>query len=491
MYSTACPSCGAPVSFKSAASVMAVCEYCRATLVREADAVRDIGKMSAVLEDSSPIRITTQGVFEGRSFAVVGRIQLRYDAGYWNEWYVLFDDGQGGWLADASGQYTLTVDIGPAADAPLFEALTPGQPYLHDGEVFTAADIRSARCTGGEGELPFRVGEGWEARVADFRQRRRFLTLDYSDGLTPQRYLGKAVDLDTLKCQLLRTDEEIVHRAGRLRGKITGLECPGCGGPLAYPAAVATQLVCPSCGTRSDLTGDQAVVLGKQAELKTHAVSLELGAKARIGGQSYTLIGMMRCQEEGETGFWTEYLLYSPRKGFLWLVESEDGWERVQVLDDWPVPAPTSNSAVRLGEQNFQRKVAYRAVVRYAAGAFNWQVKAGDSVAITDWQSGRDKLTQERSDAELVWSRAAPVTQGEIDSWFGRTSKSAASAVAAQGKAKGDSAGGLGGMAKYFTYPYLLFNVPISLFADGSWILTLIGLGLLWWPVISNAGETE
>lgn len=487
MYSTACPSCGAPVSFKSAASVMAVCEYCHSTLLREADAVRDIGKMSAVLEDYSPIRITTQGVFEGRSFAVVGRIQLRYEAGYWNEWYVLFDDGEGGWLSDASGQYTLTVDIGPAPDAPLFEALVPGLPYFHDGEAFTAADIRSARCTGGEGELPFRVGEGWEARVADFRHRRRFLTLDYSDGIVPRRYLGKSVDLDTLKCQLLRGDEEIIQRAGTLRGKITSLECPGCGGALAYPTGVASQLVCPACGTRSDVTGERAVVLGKQAELKAHSTTLELGARARIAGEAYTLIGVLRCQEVGEPDSWTEYLLYGPRKGFLWLVESDVGWERVQVLDDWPVPAPKSNSAVRLGDQNFQKKVAYRSVVRYAAGAFNWQVKAGDTVNLVDWQAGgRNKLTEERSEAELVWTRTTPVSAGEISSWFGITTKSGAAATKAPAKT-----GGLAGMARYFTYAYLFFNLPISLFADGSWILTLIGLALLWWPVLSNASGND
>ena len=88
MFKLACPSCGAEVAFRSATSAIAVCEYCRSTLVREADAVRDVGKMSAVLEDYSPLRIGVSGVYSGRAFAVIGRIQLRYDAGFWNEWYL-------------------------------------------------------------------------------------------------------------------------------------------------------------------------------------------------------------------------------------------------------------------------------------------------------------------------------------------------------------------------------------------------------------------
>src|SRR5204862_1942155 len=96
-------------TFRSAASVMAVCEYCRSTLLKDAESVKDIGKMSEVLEDYSPIQINTSGTFQGQNFTVVGRIQLRYDAGFWNEWYVLFDHGASAWLSDASGQYVFTL----------------------------------------------------------------------------------------------------------------------------------------------------------------------------------------------------------------------------------------------------------------------------------------------------------------------------------------------------------------------------------------------
>lgn len=126
MFKLACPSCGAEVAFRSATSAMAVCEYCRSTLLREGEAVRDAGKMAVVLEDYSPIRITTSGMYAGQAFGVVGRIQLRYEDGFWNEWYILFDDGSAGWLSDASGQYAVTLDTGLADDAPPFGQIVPG-----------------------------------------------------------------------------------------------------------------------------------------------------------------------------------------------------------------------------------------------------------------------------------------------------------------------------------------------------------------------------
>ncbi|MGZ3254606.1 MAG: DUF4178 domain-containing protein, partial [Burkholderiaceae bacterium] len=108
MQTVSCPSCGAQVEFRSYASVLAVCEYCKTTILKDADSVKNLGKMSDVLEDYSPIQIGTTGVFGGRSFSVIGRIQLRYSAGMWNEWYVLFDDGKAAWWSDSCGQYTLT-----------------------------------------------------------------------------------------------------------------------------------------------------------------------------------------------------------------------------------------------------------------------------------------------------------------------------------------------------------------------------------------------
>ena len=81
MQQVACPGCGAPVQFKSAASVMAVCEFCKTTLLKDATSVRDLGKMSEVLEDYSPLQIGTSGQFAGRGFSLIGRIQLQREAG--------------------------------------------------------------------------------------------------------------------------------------------------------------------------------------------------------------------------------------------------------------------------------------------------------------------------------------------------------------------------------------------------------------------------
>ena len=488
MFKLACPGCGAEVVFRSATSAIAVCQYCRSTLLRDADAVRDVGKMAVALEDYSPIRITTSGMYAGKAFGVVGRIQLRYDAGFWNEWYILFDDGSAGWLSDASGQYAVTVDTGIAGDAPPFGQIVPGGLYAFEGVTYSAADLRTARCTGGEGELPFQVGAGWQARVVDYRQSHRFLTLDYSDGAQPRRFVGKAVSLADLKCQLLREPDDIARSAGHLKGKAEVLDCPACGASISWRPAAAAHLHCPACGTESDATTGTAEIMdAARREARVHT-TLALGDVAKIDGAAFSLIGLMRCREVGEGDEWTEYLLFNETAGFVWLVESGAGWDKVKVLDAWP--ESVSASAVRLEGNAFTRMQAYGAEVIYAAGAFNWRVQVGDTVSITDYRGARGTLSSERSAAEISWSLAQRVPAGTVDGWFGKKGKLAAAAVAGNADEEPGErppAAALSALALRFTAILLVINVPLS-FMGGfiNWLVTLIAVGVLWWPIYSR-----
>jgi hypothetical protein len=130
-----------------------------------------------------------------------------------------------------------------------------------NGAPYTAAEIRIADCIGGQGELPFKVGDGYQAAVADFRRGAEFITLDYSDSPRPVVYTGIAVTLDSLQCQLLRDDDTIQRAAGRYRGKLDALDCPSCGSPIKYLPGVTANLVCPSCATQIDAASPKAQVV--------------------------------------------------------------------------------------------------------------------------------------------------------------------------------------------------------------------------------------
>jgi hypothetical protein len=399
---------------------MAVCAFCKTTLLKDADAVRNIGKMSEVLEDYSPLQIGTSGQFANRGFSLIGRIQLRYSEGFWNEWYALFDDGSNGWLSDASGQYTITFLEHSDAALPLFEKLVPGHVLHVGGQPYATSDVRSARCTGGQGELPFKVGQGWEARVADFRGADRFMSLDYSDPEV-RVYVGSAVELGELKAQLLRDASQISDSAGHFHGKVSALSCPACGSPVSCVPGVTVHIVCPSCHAQVDTSGPAATVLAAGAALTAVRFTLELGSQALIDGTRYTVLGAMRRAEVGETSAWSEYLLYAAGRKFLWLVETEEGWQRSEVLDRWPAWDGTRHAAI--DGITFTQTSQYAARVLFAAGSFNWRVSVGDTVQVTEYAQGNpggaQRLAAEVTPEEMTWSRSQPMPLDQVRALFG------------------------------------------------------------------------
>ena len=199
-----CPSCGAPVDFKSAVSILAVCEYCRSTLVRHDVDVENIGKMAELKLDGSPLQLGAQGRYRGVSFGVIGRIQLRFDRGIWNEWHLLMDDARSGWLGEAQGLYAVSFLTKISGDIPAFDKLKTGKKVQFRGQWFEIRNIESAACIAGEGELPFKAGTGYDAPVADLLgDKNSFATIDYSEE-TPLVFIGEYMEFDGLHFSGLR-----------------------------------------------------------------------------------------------------------------------------------------------------------------------------------------------------------------------------------------------------------------------------------------------
>lgn len=401
MQNVSCPSCGGPVSFRSPTSVMAVCGFCRCTLLKDAEAVRDQGTMSEVLKDYSPIQIGTSGEFDDCGFTVIGRIQLRYPEGMWNEWYVLFSDGGSAWLSDASGSYALTRERGLQEAPPAFEKLKPGQSHQINGTRYTVSDVRTAECTGGQGELPFTVGKGWKVRAADLRNESEFVTLDYSDEEQSRAYLGQTVTLEKLRCQLLRDRDQIDESVSRYEQNVRSLNCPACGASTRFVPGATIHLSCAGCQAQVDTSGEVAEVLKAGQKVENISLSLPLGHELAISEKTYTVIGAMRrCDNHGNR--WTEYLLHHPGGGFLWQVETKDGWMRGAVCEKWP--DWDGDKTALLGSEPFEHSCEYKASVTFAVGAFNWRVRVGDSNRVMQFVLGEMELTAEINNHEMTWS---------------------------------------------------------------------------------------
>ncbi|MBX9623764.1 MAG: DUF4178 domain-containing protein [Gemmataceae bacterium] len=418
-----CPACGGPVVFEVGSAVVAVCPHCRSAVARGDRSVEDLGKVAALVETGAALKVGLEGRYDGQKFRLTGRTQLKHPAGgVWDEWYAAFPNDRWGWLAEAQGRYYLTFEQSPRADRPMWTALlAPGRKVkLHGAPAkFTVAETGTATVAGAEGEIPYRLVPGSTYRYADLSgPDRAFATLDYGDD-PPTLYLGKEVTLGELGVAVAVRQQtwELREVAGKRLG------CPNCGGPLDLKAPDRTERVgCPYCGSLLDATQGDLQLL-KANSKPPFELQIPLGTKGTFGADERTVIGALRRSvvADGTEYPWREYLLYHPRDGFEWLVESDGHWNRVVgvpagEVEDGKVLATFRGRTYR----KFQEGTA---VVRGVVGECYWKVAVGEEVETLDCIRPPEVLTREASatgaSREVNWSVGTYLRPAEVQKAFG------------------------------------------------------------------------
>ncbi len=410
-----CPSCGAPVEFKSAASILAVCDYCQSTLIRHGEDLENLGKMAALIEDRSPLQRGAEGRWRGRHFGLIGRIQLKYEQGLWNEWHLLFDDGKSGWLSEAGGEYVISEPQWLAESLPRFEELQPDTRHLIDGRAYTVSNVETAECVAGEGELPFKVGAGYPAPVADLRDEQgRFATLDYSDDPTkPLLFVGESVDFKSLAWANLRQGVPLPMVTVKTRA----FNCPSCGAPLKVAHENIETVGCGSCGALLDPADERIKILATAKRKQKVAPLLELGSKGSLRGELLEVIGFMRrrMQADGIDYFWSEYLLLGPENRQRWLTESDGHWNLARVL---PRAVKAVGGMIYEDGRQYKHFQSYPAHVDYVIGEFPWRVTFDEVAQVEDYVAPPFMLSKERSAKEVTWTLGEYIDTDEVQEAF-------------------------------------------------------------------------
>lgn len=157
----ACPACGADVPFRSGDSVTTTCGACGNLLIRKDLTLESLGIIATLADDLTPLQIGSVGKFKGSGFSVLGRAKVEWADGGWNEWYVAFDSGATGWLAESQGNWAMLRAL-PAGDFPNCDpkTLASGTSIKIRNIDFEVEDTRVAWVAGIQGELPKIVRPG-------------------------------------------------------------------------------------------------------------------------------------------------------------------------------------------------------------------------------------------------------------------------------------------------------------------------------------------
>lgn len=424
-WRAACPNCGAPVEFASAASASAVCSFCRSTLLRDGETLSRIGQSAEIFDDYSPLQLGATGRWMGQGFAVVGRVQRGSELGNWNEWHLLFDAGERervGWLSEDNGQFVLSLE------APLTETPPPepqlGAPLTLAGQRWQVAAVVQAALRAAEGELP-RVPRA--GRIVELRNAQDEVgSLEYRDGEPPVWSVGRGVQLADLALQGLRTTAE-GESVAEAKFKGRALACPNCGASLEPKLAESRSMSCGQCQAVVELPEGDAKAVAFAAQDRGLPPLIPIGRTGTLAfaGEKplpWQVVGYQeRCDipedADDEQSFWREYLLYNRLSGFAFLVDTREGWSLVRTLTGAPQPV---RGGVQWQGRAYSQRWVYGAKTTHVLGEFYWPVRLEDRVQVTDFSTsdGRYLLSREQQGPEVTWSGGQPLAADEVRKAF-------------------------------------------------------------------------
>ena len=147
-----CSGCSREYNFRAVHSAQLVCRNCQ-QLILKSKATAPGKTVSTPREDMSVLRVGATGKEEKGIFEVIGRVQYFYEQGYRNLWYLLYQNGDSGWLGDWEGGYSLLTHHKAQHDFGLLSG-KPGKEIKAFGARFELRRISKHMITCLEGELP-------------------------------------------------------------------------------------------------------------------------------------------------------------------------------------------------------------------------------------------------------------------------------------------------------------------------------------------------
>jgi endogenous inhibitor of DNA gyrase (YacG/DUF329 family) len=440
-YEAPCPGCGAPVRFRAAQSTHAVCGYCQSTVVRDGATLARLGKMGELFADHSPLQLLAQGRWNKRAFTLVGRLQYRSASGTWTEWIALFDDGSEAVLAEDNGAYVMSLPARTQRAVPTPEQLRLGASTAINGKSYTVSANEQAALIAAQGELPKLPPLDTPFAMVELRSAdNEVLSIDY--GATPPALAkGRPVLLDELDLVGLKDDSTQVV-AGRQ------FACPNCGAPVEVKLAGSKSITCRACNSLIDLQQGVGGELRHAEQDEPVQPVIPLGSTGQLQGVHWQVVGFQHRlgtepDDPDEHFGWDEYLLYNRQRGFIFLVDTTEGWSIVKPATGAPTLSQDFKTAHYLGT-SYTLQYAYKAQTTYVAGEFYWPVERGHTSFNRDYAKAKALLSMEETAGERTWSVGHKVESDTIADAFGLQAKKDILARGDAGPTSGKAGAGCG-----------------------------------------------
>ena len=154
MSSLLCSACGAPISIHNPATVSIACPYCDCVMIRSDKGLEERGNQSRLPEGYSRLYRGAVGTIGDQRFQVLGRVRYSFGKGFWDEWYVMLENGEGYWITEDDYSFSFQVLYRGSIEALPYDQYSVGDNIELGERSYQVKEVGNAECLGIEGEVP-------------------------------------------------------------------------------------------------------------------------------------------------------------------------------------------------------------------------------------------------------------------------------------------------------------------------------------------------
>lgn len=209
-------------------------------------------------------------------------------------------------------------------------------------------------------------------------------------------------------------EPQLLHQIG---AQPRTFDCPACGGTiLVRTAGRAVRAICSSCSSVIDIRNENLVIIEK-AQSAVPPTLLPLGARGKLDGIVWEIVGYTLKTDATGAYPWDEYLLFNPYYGYRFLSHETGHWTLARILKR-DLTASRGKRRIKLDGNEYRIFLEGAAIVRQVQGEFYWQVRVGEYWQTTEYISPPYVLSIEENDSEINFSLGRYVSRSEVINAF-------------------------------------------------------------------------
>lgn len=409
-----CPVCSHVLSFTSSHTNIIVCRSCGSTINREKDNKLTSKSQFIVTNNPGIIQPGTIGVWQGKSFTVLGRFRAWFEESVFNYWTIRFDDDTCLWLAEGYGIYSILKNSDSATKL-----------FSHDIENDHIGELKNFGSA-----VRFIVEKKyktikWEVEGELYIPENRissFKVVEYSNAYGKNLTYFEFSKDNVFPFEVSYTSFSALQLKNLRQYDNNGktFTCTNCSKPVqvkTYP--YAQSCACSSCGMQYSL--NQGMDFKKNKLSKTNdTIYIPLGSVGKIKGVNYEVIGYVQKEEDNSYhSKWREYTLYNPEEGFAFLSEYDGHWIYIRENCDSPVLLNQNEKSFELDNEPFQLFNSYNYKILNALGEFPYNIFDNQNAKAREFISPPEIWIQERDKKEgITWFQGKHISSADIAAAF-------------------------------------------------------------------------